>query len=45
MKQLRTKSQLKLLPLVESLDRINDCVMTESAVRQITTLLKINRQV
>ena len=28
MKQMRTKSQLKLRPLVEHLERINDCVMT-----------------
>ena len=36
MKQLRTKSQLKLRPLVEHLDNINDCIVTQLAVKQIT---------
>lgn len=45
MKQLRTKSQLKLLPLVEHLDRINDCVITQAAVRQISQILKVNRAI
>jgi hypothetical protein len=33
MKQLRTKSLLKLMPLVDALDNINDCVVTQSAIR------------
>ena len=44
-KSLRVKAQLKLRPLVESLARINDCVATGAAVKQIAQLLKVNRQV
>lgn len=44
MKQFRTKSQLKLLPLLQHLESIQDCALTQNALRQITHLLKINRQ-
>ena len=33
MKSLRVKAQLKLRPLVENLEKINDCVMTNQAVK------------
>ncbi|CDW79380.1 UNKNOWN [Stylonychia lemnae] len=45
MKSLRVKAQLKLRPLIEQLEKINDCVMTNAAVKQIIQLLKINRQI
>ena len=44
-KQLRTKSQLKLLPLADHLDHIEDCIVTSSAVRKIKEILRINRQI
>lgn len=43
MKQLRTKSQLKLIPLVDSLDSIHDCSSTVQSLRQLTSLLKLQR--
>jgi hypothetical protein len=45
MKQLRTKSQLKLLPLLEHLERIQDCALTQSALQQIALLLRLNRAI
>ena len=33
MKSLRVKAQLKLRPLIEYLEKINDCVVTSTAVK------------